>query len=173
MSQITVTFNDFEEMKRFARELLKGEKSGGEPNAATADRIEADKPAVPEHPSVSQEPMAYGQQIAPHFPAANAGQAAAQQSAPIQQAPLQPAQAPVQQVPVQQAPTQAAPTVQTTAPSYKMDDLSNAAVQLMDKGMQAQLLQLISQFGVDSLPQLPPEQYGNFATALRGLGAQI
>ena len=35
------------------------------------------------------------------------------------------------------------------------------------------LLQLLKDFGVEALPTLQPEQYGAFATALRGLGAQI
>lgn len=74
-------------------------------------------------------------------------------------------------VPVQDAP--AAPAVPTSAPSYTRDDLSRAAMTLMDKGMQAQLQQLIQSYGVNSLVELPPEQYGNFATALRGMGAQI
>ena len=38
---------------------------------------------------------------------------------------------------------------------------------------QPELLQLIRSFGVEALPFLQPEQYGAFATALRGLGAQI
>lgn len=43
----------------------------------------------------------------------------------------------------------------------------------MDKGQQAQLQQLVQSFGVSSLMELLPEQYGNFATALRGMGAEI
>jgi hypothetical protein len=54
-----------------------------------------------------------------------------------------------------------------------MDDLTKAAVMLMDSGRQADLLNLLSQFGVEALPALPQEMYGAFATALRGLGAQI
>jgi hypothetical protein len=54
-----------------------------------------------------------------------------------------------------------------------MDELTNAAVMLMDSGRQADLLNLLAQFGVEALPALPREQYGAFATALRGLGAQI
>ncbi len=80
---------------------------------------------------------------------------------------------PVQQ-PVQQAP--AAPPVQpvpTTAPGYTLDDLTRAAIPLMDSGKQPELLQLIRSFGVDAMPSLPQAQYGAFATALRGLGAQI
>ncbi|WP_394523698.1 hypothetical protein [Lacrimispora sp. JR3] len=83
-----------------------------------------------------------------------------------QAAPTTPPQntAPTQQIPAQ---------VQTTASSYTMDDLTKAAVMLMDSGRQADLLNLLAQFGVEALPALPQEQYGAFATALRGLGAQI
>lgn len=150
MSQITVEFKDFKEMVLFAKELLKGETA--ETSAPAPDPV---KEAVPVNPSIS-----YGQQIAPHFPTANTSQAPA--------APVQP---PVQQQTPVQAPPQ--PVVQTTAPSYTLEDLSNAAMQLMDKGMQAQLQQLLAGYGVESLPAIPAEQYGNFATALRGMGAQI
>ena len=69
---------------------------------------------------------------------------------------------------------QPAPTaVPTTSVSYTPDDLAKAAMSLMDSGRQADLLGLLQQFGVTSLPELKPEQYGPFATALRGLGAQI
>lgn len=141
MAQITVTYKDFEEMKAVARELLKDElngKQGGE-----------------------EKSIPYGQQIAPHFPNANVGQAPAAQ-APAASAPAAP-----------EAPVQNAPAVPTTAPSYTRDDLSRAAMTLMDKGMQMQLQQLIQSYGVNSLVELPQEQYGNFATALRGMGAQI
>ena len=76
----------------------------------------------------------------------------------------------------QPAPSPAAPVQQavpTTAPSYTREDLSRAAITLMDKGLQAQLQQLVQSFGVNSMMELPPEQYGNFATALRGMGAEI
>lgn len=75
------------------------------------------------------------------------------------------------QVPVQSAPV--ATAVPTSEPAYTREDLSRAAMQLMDKGMQAQLMQLIQSFGVASLMELSPEHYGNFAIGLRGMGAQI
>ena len=90
------------------------------------------------------------------------------QQMPIQQAPVQ-----TQTTPLQQAPVQSPAPVQTSVPSYTMDDLAGAAVPLMESGRQADLLNLLAQFGVESLPALPKEQYGAFATALRGLGAQI
>lgn len=111
------------------------------------------------------------------------GQPAA--TAPVQTAAPQPA-APAQQMTVPQpaAPTQqtiapqpAAPIQQTAVPTaartYTLDELAGAAMVLMDRGMQAQLQDLLAGFGVEALPMLPPEQYGNFATALRGMGAQI
>ena len=64
-------------------------------------------------------------------------------------------------------------TVPTSTPTYTRDDLSRAAMPLMDSGMQVRLMELIKSYGVTSLMELPPEQYGSFATALRGLGAQI
>lgn len=95
-----------------------------------------------------------------------------QQPAPVlQQAPTAP---PVQAPVLQQAPVQ--PPIQlvpTSTVSYTSDDLARAAAPLMAAGKQAELIGLLQTFGVDSLPSLTPEQYGAFATALRGLGAQI
>ena len=106
----------------------------------------------------------------------------------VGQAPVQPAPAvhntavPVQAAPVQTAPVQTAPVqttpvqmaVPTSTVAYTMDDLARAGMSLMDCGKQAELQKLLKEgFGVDALPQLPKEQYGAFATALRGMGAQI
>lgn len=91
------------------------------------------------------------------------------QPAPAGAGSVAPLQAPVTQ-PVQ---TPTAQPVQTYAPSYTLDSLSVAAMTLMDRGMQQQLQQLLAGYGVASLPELPKEQYGAFATALRGMGAQI
>lgn len=105
----------------------------------------------------------------------------AQSAAPIQQTPaavppVQPAVL-VQTTPVQTAaPVQVAPeapVVPTVEHTYTLDDLANAAMTLMDKGMQTQLQNLLAGYGVEALPALPKNQYGNFATALRGMGANI
>lgn len=108
------------------------------------------------------------------------------QPAPIQ--PMQTYTPPTQQPAVQTytppvnptpAPQQAgpAPAVQTAptaqAPAYTLDDLARAAAVLMDAGKQQQLIALLGQFGVPSLMQLPKERYGEFATALRQMGAKI
>ena len=111
-------------------------------------------------------------------------QAAPTQTAPVQTAPVQTAPvqtAPVQAAPVQMAPIQTAPVqtapVQTTPAvtscTYSIEQIQSACAPLMDAGKQAELVGLLAQFGVQSLPMLPPEQYGAFATALRGLGARI
>ena len=101
-----------------------------------------------------------------------AGQPSAAPVTPAAPVPPAPAAAPTAPTaPTQNAPT--APAVPTSAPSYTRDDLSRAAMTLMDKGMQAQLQQLIQSYGVNSLVELPQDQYGKFATALREMGAQI
>lgn len=56
---------------------------------------------------------------------------------------------------------------------YTPDDLARAAFALMDSGRQQELIGLLQQFGVNAIPELKPEQFGAFATALRGMGAQI
>lgn len=90
---------------------------------------------------------------------------------PIQQPPVTaPTPPPVTQpMPIPVTP----PVVPTTAASYTTDDLAKAAMILMDAGRQGELMQLLASFGVESLPALPQTQYGAFATALRGMGAQI
>lgn len=96
-------------------------------------------------------------------------------SQPAQAAPVMPittGQAPVQTVPT--APIQPPVTpVPTTERTYTLDELANAAMTLMDKGMQSQLQELLASYGVEALPALPKNLYGNFATALRGMGANI
>lgn len=59
------------------------------------------------------------------------------------------------------------------APTYTLDQISRAGASLVDAGKMQQLLELLSRYGVQAVTQLKPEQYGAFATELRGLGAQI
>ena len=146
MAQITVVYKDFAEMLEVARELLKGEEH-------------AEAVQVSEAP---EKPVAYGQQIAPHFPNANVGAAQANQTAPVQNTQTS--------APVQNAQSASVATSQHT---YSMDELARAAMTLMDKGGMAELQQLLAKYGCETLQQLPLEQYGSFATALRGMGSQI
>lgn len=101
-----------------------------------------------------------------------------QQMQPVQQPgygqPV-PTQQPNMQQPQQgynpgQAPSAGVPTTETL---YTLDQLAQAAARLMESGKQDQLFALLGSFGVQALTALPKEQYGVFATHLRGLGAAI
>lgn len=116
--------------------------------------------------------------------------AALQGGRPNQQAipaPVQPAPAPApvaavpQAIPTATVTPQPAPAPQqvaavgvpTTAATYTIDQLAYAASPLIDAGKLPELQALLRQFGISLLTELPAEQYGAFATALRGLGAKI
>lgn len=106
-------------------------------------------------PMLEQQP----QQIPPQQ------QAQPQQTPQQQQAQLMPQQIPQQQTQPSVVPT----TVQT----YTIEQLAVAATQLMDAGRKNDLIALLGSFGVQALTALPKEQYGNFATQLRTMGAKI
>ncbi|MCM0760284.1 hypothetical protein M7775_17155 [Sporomusa sphaeroides DSM 2875] len=72
-----------------------------------------------------------------------------------------------------QAPVQMQAAVPVAAQTYTVEQLGVAATQLMDAGRQPELIALLGSFGVQALTQLPKEQYGNFATQLRAMGAKI
>ena len=71
-------------------------------------------------------------------------------------------------------PTALPQAVPTKAPSYTLDQLSKAAVGLIETpgGLQ-QLNGLLDDFGVRFLNGLDERHYGAFAMALRNLGVQI
>ena len=64
-------------------------------------------------------------------------------------------------------------TVPTAAPQYTIDMLATAGSSLIDAGKMDQLMGLLGKFGVASLTEIKPENYGAVATELRALGAQI
>lgn len=74
---------------------------------------------------------------------------------------------------VNTVPQQASAAVPTATATYTIDQLAYAASPLIDAGKLPELQALLGQFGVNILTELPAEQYGAFATALRGLGAKI
>lgn len=88
-----------------------------------------------------------------------------QATAPIA-APVAPPAAPVPAAPPQ-------PVVPTSAPQYTYEMLFNAAAALMGQNKGPQLQQLLAKYGIQRLPDLPPEQYGAYATDLRALGAKL
>lgn len=63
----------------------------------------------------------------------------------------------------------------TTGPSYTAADIARAGAMLIqaNPGIQPQLQALLGQFGVQAAMDLKPEQLGNFANALRGMGAKL
>ena len=67
------------------------------------------------------------------------------------------------------------PTAPTTAPSYTVEQLQKAGGDMItaNPGKMPELMALLQQFGVAAVTGLKPEQYGPFATALRGIGAVI
>ena len=69
------------------------------------------------------------------------------------------------------APQQTA--VPTAAPTYTLEQVQAAVGPLLMQGKGPQMQALLAQFGVQRLPDIPAESLGSFATALRGLGAQI
>lgn len=152
---ITVEFKDFEDMMGFARNLVS--------TVETKEPIQA----TPAGQAI--------QQTVQPAPVAPPAQPAALVTPPTQMQPAPTTPAPTYMPPVQQTPpvTPPAQNVATTTASYTADDLARAGMSLMDSGRQGELLALLAQFGVDSLVGLQPAQYGTFATALRGLGAQI
>ncbi len=144
---MTVTFNSFDEMVDFARSLT------GQVHGTAVQPVPVQETSQTSVPTAS-------------VPTAPAASAPAASVAPVPTAPATPAAVPT-------APVTPAPAVPTSAHTYTPDELAKAAMPLMDAGKQQELIGLVHQFGASSIPELRPEQYGAFATALRGMGAQI
>lgn len=66
-----------------------------------------------------------------------------------------------------------ASTVPTSAPQYTLEMIATAGSALIDAGKMNQLMQLLGKFGVASLTELAPENYGAVAHELRAMGASI
>lgn len=115
-------------------------------------------PAAPANPTPA--PTASAQ-----APGAPLSATPAQTAAPA--APTVPVAAPAPTVPAQ------APTVPTSAPQYTLEMIANAGSSLIDAGKMDQLMGLLGKFGVASLTELAPENYGAIAGELRALGATI
>lgn len=110
--------------------------------------------------------------------------APAAQPSPAPAALPSPAPVPVTPVPVAQPAAAPAPVAQpaaasapvaapTTARAFRFEDIQLAATSLCDTGKRAEVLALLAKYGIQALSALPAEQYGAFATELRGLGAKI
>lgn len=88
-------------------------------------------------------------------------------------APVVPAPAPIAPAPSPVAPAPVAAVVPTVAPVYTQDELARASAELADKGGFEAIREILGQFGVASLTELPEEHFGAYATALRAKGVQI
>lgn len=152
---ITVEFIDFNDMMTFARQL-----------AGMETVIQTEKTEIPADPKAAVAPP---QNVVPVTPAPPQAMIPA---APVPTAPMPPQETVPVQTPTAPMPAPV-PAVPTSTVSYTQDDLARAAMTLMDAGRQSDLQALLAQFGVATLPNLAPEHYGAFATALRGMGAQI
>ena len=71
------------------------------------------------------------------------------------------------------APVTAAPVAQ--APTFTLEQVSKAGADLItaQPAKMQDLMALLQQYGVQTIQALPADKLGAFATALRGMGAQI
>lgn len=78
-----------------------------------------------------------------------------------------------------EATTPAAPAPSTVplaqAPTFTLAEISKAGADLIgaNPGLLPKVNELLAQYGIQTLDKLKPDQFGAFATALRGLGAKI
>lgn len=171
---IHIDFANLEEMMAFSRQLLglTEERTAAEaarPEPVCAKGPSEDQPGQAPRGAVTAVPR--GPEVtAPHVPATPAAASAAS-AVPVSSSGGAPT-APIHAPGAAPAPAAASP-VPTSAKEYTVDDLARAAIPLLDAGGQQALLNLLAQFGVQGIPQLSKDQYGAFATALRGLGAKI
>ena len=91
--------------------------------------------------------------------------------------PIQVTGVPTSAVPVAPAPASVPVeqplSVPTAAPAYTLEMIATAGTALIDAGKMKLLTDLIARYGISSITELDPSQYGAFATELRALGAQI
>lgn len=78
-----------------------------------------------------------------------------------------------------EAPAPAVPAPATVplaqAPTFTLAEISKAGADLIsiNPGLLPKVNELLAQYGIQTLDKLKPDQFGAFATALRGLGAKI
>ena len=80
---------------------------------------------------------------------------------------------PVMEIPVTKEEVTVTETAPTTERTYTVEDLQTGAMELMDKGMQKDLMDMLAKFGTNALPQIDPSRFGEVALELRKMGAQI
>lgn len=176
--QITIEGANALEVKQLVHDLA-GTLSGMAPEQIPPQTI-VSTINTPAAPAVPVPPQAHAAPAAPAYTTNPAGTSATPPVVPTAPAPAPAAVPTAGQPPVAPpaAPQQPEPTpppaaVPTAQQTYTIDQLAVAATALVDAGRQPEVMALLQQFGVQALTQLPKEQYGNFATALRQMGAKI
>lgn len=140
--------------------------TSGAPDHPAGEMAAAIEKSMPE-PQTAPAPVA----PAPIAPVNPTPAPAATQTAPVSTAtaPVTPA-VPVQANP---APVTPAPTAPVSVPTYTRDQLAKAATDTFMPNRMDELTNLLASFGVASLMELPETRFGEFATALRNMGAVI
>ena len=88
-------------------------------------------------------------------------------------APVQTVTAPVQTPVTAPAQTPVTAPVSQEVKKYTLPEIQAALAPLLDAGKAVELQQLMTQFGVQYLGQVPEERYPELVNAIRGLGARI
>lgn len=90
---------------------------------------------------------------------------------PVQNVQPVPTTQTAQTVPV--APTVSPVPTATAAPTYSMEQLAVAATGLIDAGKMQDVQNTLASLGAQTLMDLPQEKYGEFASAIKAIGAVI
>lgn len=155
MNEIVIRIEGLEELTKAVQALA----------AASGVQEPAPVPAA----TVPEQTPAPLPQVPPLSPGGIVPQPVPQQTVPVQSHVTVPAQyvQPGNPVPTQ-VPTTAAPQ------QYSFDQLAVALSNLCaNMGKQNEVHNLLNQFGVNALFDLPKEKYGEFAVAMRGIGGVI
>ena len=179
MFEIIIKGNTPEELYDFMQELLHkrnpvvypGKGVPAQPAAQTAPPLNEQAKAMLDAAHQQPTQPAMGNPMPPvNIPAAQPTHTAAPASA----APTNPAPLPhtaSATPPPMTSPSNGVP--QAAAPTYTLDQLARAGAALAQSGKMEDALALLARYGVQTVNQLKPEQYGAFATELRALGAQV
>lgn len=165
MNEIVIRIEGLDELTRALQALAARNVQQVSTQAGAALSAQAVVSQIPKQAPQQAVPVTAPQQMPVTTPQMQA--AAPQQTVPVQMAQSQiPVQQPVN-APVQ-VPTTAAPQ------QYSFDQLAVALSNLCaNMNKQAEVHALLNQFGVNDLFSLPREKYGEFATAIRGIGGVI
>ncbi|MDF2608905.1 MAG: hypothetical protein K0R92_379 [Lachnospiraceae bacterium] len=91
----------------------------------------------------------------------------------VNQTPTNPAQQIQQQSDQTMVPPQQMVPTTHTSQAYTQDQIAVAMTALCDAGKVPAVMGILSQFGAETLMQVPKEQYSALVTMLRGVGANI